>query len=644
MDFFKFQFRKYAAWVVVGLVVFAIAGVADVVNDRMTRLDKPIIEQHGPFLIKQTHSDGRTDITSAISGQARTKTVRLDTAHPMAPQAADSLGLWSLDITRTATVKTLVRNRNLRRSTDAEITAWFNRMKQSAAADFEHTELKGSSKRKYYTLIKPVGDTVFVKDSKLRILIPEGFDLKDAPQGAQSYYRMTQGDCWGTGGLYCATRAPTASPACFGRLPKDFDLHMVGAMAGAKPSPLSVGGAATKQVDLYIANTARPIVLALGTKNATTWAFHLEDGANIAAVLVSGNKHQVLSGLPASVQTRFTHRRMIPDQCGNGLGSHLHTQMDPWARDLIEIFGKKADHVHANRVAHYFEIGGRFNLQKPQSDAFFGEYDQHETIPQLAIDKDTLRYSIPLSAGDDLLSGIRGKDIPSLISNYSTIWMLIGIILLIRPAINLMRRYQGKSTFGPVTPPAPVKIAYLRGVGVTITALTAGMVTDAHPVLMSQTGPMIMFMTVPCAIIASRAVKAVYGVVRDCGLDIGLSCMLTGAIVSTLAACLLMKPSMEISFLLSPFYGALGGLEFWRARRFPKATAKSGKAATALSVLGGDSVSEIMDTSRVIKGAKTENVKIPRSRRHRALASPSARNNNGLGRRRGPSPQGVPWE
>ena len=579
-------------------------------RDANARLDQPIVERHGLFVLEQYDTFGRTNVTLPDGGS---KKLTLDPARPMAEQVQRSFGLWDLGVTRTTTIAALEKRGSLRRSTQEELDAWFVQKNRKDAFESEGARLRQSGKRPFYTMLRPIGDNVFLTDRKARLLMHEKFDLSDAPQGAEAYYRMREGDCWGKEGIYCSMRAPTARPACFGPLPREFDLHLLGTMAGVKDSPVRVGGSDTKQVDLYIAPTPRPVVLALGAMRPTTWAFHLEPGANIAAVLVAGNKRQAISGLPPGAQLRFTHKNMTPNECGNGLASHMYSDIDPWSRDLRAIFGKEVDAYQAERTVLNFEIGGDFNLPQPQSDGFFGAYDNKGVVPLLEIDHDSLRHSVPAPMESGLIAGL--KDWLWTILNPKTLPYIIGFILAIRPAINLVRRLSGKSTYGPKLPPTPVFWAYFRGVGVTVTGIWLGLiVADQHPMLQQSGAPMILILLLALAM--APVVKAVFSAARAANVEIGLACIGTGAAVAAMAAFGLgyVKGS-DPSLLLAPFFGALGGLEFWRSRRFPGATERGTMIATALSFLGSESASATLSTAHAGAGKRAPRKKAPTPRK-----------------------------
>jgi len=592
--------KRYAIQFAVFLFVLSAFSIYEAFRDSSARLDEPIVERHGTFVMQQYDTFGRTKVSLPYG---KTKTFRLDPARPMAPQVKQRLGLWELNITTVTDLNALVSQRKLRRTTQKELDAWFAQKQAKQAYKSTGAKLTTSAQKPYYTLMEPIGGETYLKDRKARLLIPEQFSLADAPQGAVSYLRMNEGDCWGDKGQYCARRAATANDTCMTRLPREFDVHMIGAMKGAKDSPVRVGGAPTQQLDLYIANTPRPIVLAIGAMEPTTWAFHLEPGANIAGVLVSGNERQAISGLPKSIQSRFTHDDMVPNECGNGLASHLRSDLDAWSRDLRAIFGKNVAQHQAKRIAHNFEIGGNFNLPKAQNDTLFGEFDNKGVVPQIAINRDTLRYSVAPPSEEGIWAMI--KDWISQLFDPKVLPFVIGAILAVRPIINVIQRYRGKRTYGTNLPPRSVKRAYLQGVGVTLAGFSVGMIAvDQHPML--QQGSMPLFLVVLLAVAAAPIVKRVYAFVRNTELEIGLACLLTGALVASGAAYLMaMLKGGDLSLLMAPLYGALGGLEFWRARRFPGATEKGTKIATLLSFVGGESVADTAATSQAGKPRET---------------------------------------
>jgi hypothetical protein len=96
-----------------------------------------------------------------------------------------------------------------------------------------------------------------------------------------------------------------------------FEVHAVGARAGLKPlnMQLASGNQQVREAQVIVNKPGVPVVLVLMGNDTIVWRVSRTPGSQIAAVIVGGNRTQILRGLPSDTPKRFVTREGSP-QCG----------------------------------------------------------------------------------------------------------------------------------------------------------------------------------------------------------------------------------------------------------------------------------------------------------------------------------------
>ncbi len=396
---------------------------------------------------------------------------------------AKALGFWSMDVRHKVNYRRLVKKGILRPVTESEIQKWERRFTANSAAGAAIKRggggirspfgdrkglLRGSKPQSpYMMLTRPIGqDAVIVNYPKrLSIFVPEGMTPEQVPQGASTYYAMSDGRCFGTAGLCAPTwqNTTTANAACFEALPER--LYVQGFGVDGPSSARPVPSAAFKkqpnsplgQIDVYVAPKEDPIFLTLGSRSSAVWALHVAQGAQIAGVLVRGRASQGVSGLPEGVPVRFsTKADGNAPNCGDWASSPAHdADTESWARDVKAITGYGFHGFDSGSHPTHVLMGSWHGIPRARAN-FMGKpiWDENGEIPALPLDPLT---DIDVSSSiEDTTFTVRNPTV------FGAIFAVVmGIYILIRRKVLTLIRGED---YVKKRKPAPFIWAYIRGV------------------------------------------------------------------------------------------------------------------------------------------------------------------------------------
>lgn len=341
--------------------------------------DAPVAQREethdlGTGIVVERSGFGRRTLLRVSRGGGSEIITPSDASKPLAIEAARLLNLRILPATGTVDREALVAQGVLRPATDADVAAWEARAK--ARGGFGGGRIARDAGT-VYVLQRPVRGTDLLTSSAVGasreppLILSAHLSLEQAPLGASAYYMMSDGQCFGKGSgcrAFHDGAKDVSLVTCLPGVDRDVEVHAFGVYQGDRKNKpgIKIGkrkGHKTGQVDIYVAPTAKPVVLTLGSYDPVIWAIHEAEGARVAGVLVRGFHDQGVSGTDAPV--RFSTRTSgLAEGCGSYKSSYTaKPARETWAVETRALFGRDVAQFDGKNTGRLFAVGAWNGLE-----------------------------------------------------------------------------------------------------------------------------------------------------------------------------------------------------------------------------------------------------------------------------------------
>lgn len=272
----------------------------------------------------------------------------------------------------------LIREKKIRKATEADLRAW-----GEAKLASEHKDLPQTNERNSYMSVYPYGmataymilDAVDLPSGLPRstFFIPKGVPY---PRSNPSHKRIYEFETLTCNGMGCAQARPTymkkkeqkrtmPNPCQSKKVHLDPDtlLYVGGALRGrGLEYAIDKSGEKPGQFDLVVNAPNREVALLLSARYPALWKIKWSKNTHIKHVFLSGVHHQVISGLPKSTPISRSFK-VDPSEC------YLdHVYLDTLENINVftqNVYGRKADKVFLGRQNGIFY--GKINMGEPLS-------------------------------------------------------------------------------------------------------------------------------------------------------------------------------------------------------------------------------------------------------------------------------------